>query len=167
MIAPPSIPSAQFQGLRCEVNYCFKSLKKAKHTKTGISKLAVTEPLDCAQHTEQTPQNHIYGLRSNPKRSKKAAVAVQEGVSNMSTPSTSESPFPDYQQEDIETLVAEAITDMACLLDFAFRKLIGVRGISPGMKTIKNLASPSLSEIAPAVWDLQYLQVRRLDQLAR
>ncbi|EAQ86625.1 hypothetical protein CHGG_07878 [Chaetomium globosum CBS 148.51] len=47
---------------------------------------------------------------------------------------------------------------MACLLDFAFRKLIGVRGTCPGMRTIKNLASPSLTEIAPAVWDLQYLQ---------
>lgn len=81
--------------------------------------------------------------------------------------STLEPPFPDCQQEDIETLVAEAIADMACLLDFAFRKLIGVRGISPGMRTIKNLASPSLAEIAPAVWDLQYLQVRYPGQLVR
>ncbi|KAK4154257.1 hypothetical protein C8A00DRAFT_42920 [Chaetomidium leptoderma] len=47
---------------------------------------------------------------------------------------------------------------MACLLDFAFRKLIGVRGASPGMRTIKRMVSPSLIGIAPAVWDLRYLQ---------
>ncbi|KAK4038692.1 hypothetical protein C8A01DRAFT_47716 [Parachaetomium inaequale] len=47
---------------------------------------------------------------------------------------------------------------MACLLDFAFRKLIGVKGACPGMRTIKNTALPSLIDIAPAVWDLQYLQ---------
>ncbi|KAL2185144.1 hypothetical protein L209DRAFT_691579 [Thermothelomyces heterothallicus CBS 203.75] len=47
---------------------------------------------------------------------------------------------------------------MASLLDIAFRKVIGVKGATPGIKTIKSLASPSLLEIAPAVWDMQYLQ---------
>ncbi|KAK3297643.1 uncharacterized protein B0H64DRAFT_457970, partial [Chaetomium fimeti] len=158
MIAHPNIPSAQFQGLRCEANYSFKSSKKGNRIRTGTPKPPITEPLNSSQDMESTSQNHTYSLRSNPKRSKKAAVAAQEEVGNTNPPSTSESPFPDYQQEDIESLVAEAIADMACVLDFAFRKLIGVRGISPGMRTIKNLASPSLTEIAPAVWDLQYLQ---------
>ncbi|KAK4122693.1 hypothetical protein N657DRAFT_574972 [Parathielavia appendiculata] len=47
---------------------------------------------------------------------------------------------------------------MACLLDFAFRKLIGIKGAVLGMRTIKSMAAPSLINIAPAVWDLNYLQ---------
>ncbi|KAK3898491.1 hypothetical protein C8A05DRAFT_47215 [Staphylotrichum tortipilum] len=48
---------------------------------------------------------------------------------------------------------------MACLLDFALRKLVGFKGICPGMRTVRGKRSPSLIEIAPAVWDLQYLQM--------
>ncbi|KAH6850907.1 hypothetical protein B0I37DRAFT_429233 [Chaetomium sp. MPI-CAGE-AT-0009] len=122
--------------------------------------IPTSKPLKYAQHTGLTPQNDTYALRSNPRPSKKAAVAAQEDVGDTNPPSTSESPFPDHQHETIESLVAEAIAEMARILDFAFRKLIGVRGISPGMRTIKNLVSTSLIEIAPVVWDLRYLQVR-------
>ncbi|KAK4247131.1 hypothetical protein C7999DRAFT_41557 [Corynascus novoguineensis] len=47
---------------------------------------------------------------------------------------------------------------MAYLLDFAFRKLIGVKGVTPGLRTIHNAAFPPLMDIAPAVWDPRYLQ---------
>ncbi|KAK4101509.1 hypothetical protein N658DRAFT_425720 [Parathielavia hyrcaniae] len=47
---------------------------------------------------------------------------------------------------------------MACLLDFAFRKLFGIKGAVLGMRTIKSMESPSLIDIAPAVWNLNYLQ---------
>ncbi|KAK4241061.1 hypothetical protein C8A03DRAFT_12617 [Achaetomium macrosporum] len=49
---------------------------------------------------------------------------------------------------------------MGRLLDFALRKLIGVKGVLPGMKILKRMTAPSLIDIAPAVWDLQYLQAR-------
>lgn len=65
----------------------------------------------------------------------------------------------DEEQEDLESLVSKAIAEMASLLDFAFGKLVGVRGASPGTRTIKRMETPSLIDIAPTVWDLQYLQV--------
>ncbi|KAK4111253.1 hypothetical protein N656DRAFT_712159 [Canariomyces notabilis] len=47
---------------------------------------------------------------------------------------------------------------MACLLDSALRKLIGIRRISAGVRIVKSTQAHSLIDIAPAVWDLQYLQ---------
>jgi hypothetical protein len=82
------------------------------------------------------------------------------GPDSSSTPPCQFEPGRDNgEEEDTESLVSEAIADMAHLLDFALRKLIGVKGSSPGLRTIKSMVSPSLIDIAPAVWDLQYLQV--------
>jgi hypothetical protein len=162
MIAPLEVPSAQFQGLKCEVDYSFKPARTKASSKAQATQQASTEPLNLVP---QAQPSHSYNLRSNPKRSKKATVA-QEEISDAVPGSTSISyphPEPSHgngEQEDTESLVSEAIGDMARLLDFAFRKLIGVRRSFPGARTIKRMTSPSLIDVAPAVWDLGYLQVR-------
>ncbi len=175
MIAPPHTPWAQFQGLTCIVSYDFrppnsKTNSKAKGKAKGKAQDAEHPPLnspDLTQHAEEEPPSHAYGLRSNPKRTRKATVA-QEETNNvvLALPSTSrtqsEPSHDDHEEEDMELLVSEAIGEMACLLDFGFRKLVGVKGASPGMRTVKRTRSPALVNIAPAVWDLQYLQARPL-----
>lgn len=52
------------------------------------------------------------------------------------------------------------------LLDAALRRLIGVgkKGV-PGIKTVRKRSGPSLVEVAPAVWNLNYLQVSDLSLL--
>jgi hypothetical protein len=169
MIASPNVPSAQFEGLRCKANYSFGSAKSQTCSKPSRSKQTPPDSLDLAGDAKEAPANHTYRLRDNPRRSRKAVVAQEEmdnvGPGLPSTPSSQFEPGRDSgEPEDTESLVSEAIADMAHLLDFAFRKLIGVKGSSPGLRTIKSMVSPSLIDIAPAVWDLQYLQVR-LDAL--
>jgi hypothetical protein len=68
---------------------------------------------------------------------------------------------PRLWEEGGELPTSEIIlNEMGRLLDFALRKLVGIKGTSPGMRTIRSRASPSLMDIAPAVWNLQYLQVK-------
>lgn len=150
MIAPSSVPQGQFQSLSCEVNYCFASPKK----------IAVVKRRSLADDLEAAP-THTQSLRRNPKRSARAKFA-HETVDTPSEPLLS-SNTPEQEQMDIESLVGDAISDMGHLLDFAFRKLLGVRGASPGMRTLRNSMYPSLIDIAPAVWDLKYLRVSLSD----
>lgn len=162
MIAPPDVPSAQFEGLRCEVNYSFGSAKSQTRNKPPRTQQTPADALDLVGDAEETPPSHTYCRRGNPKRSRKAVVA-REGMDNagpgaLSAPSSRS--HDNGEQQDLESLVSEAIGDMAHLLDFAFRKLIGVKGSSPGLRTVRSMVSPSLIGIAPAVWDLQYLQAR-------
>jgi hypothetical protein len=164
MITPPDVPWAQFQGLRCKVNYHFKSAKREARNKLQSFERATSVTPSPIRHAQKRPPRHAYGLRSNPKRSAKAALA-QEDI-NDAVPSLSATSSPmcelshnEDEPEDLESLASRAIAEMACLLDFAFRKLVGIKGTWPGMKTVKRMDSPSLIDIAPAVWDLQYLQV--------
>ncbi|KAK3304314.1 uncharacterized protein B0T15DRAFT_236431 [Chaetomium strumarium] len=155
LIAPSDMPSAQFQGLMCNISFSFDS------SDTGVSS---KEPVSPAGQARQAPLRHTYSLRSNPKRSMKAIEAQEEindAISDSSsTPDSSiASSLGESGREDQEPLGPEDVVfEMGRLLDFALRKLIGVKGLSPGMKIIKRLAAPSLTDIAPAVWDLQYLQ---------
>lgn len=49
------------------------------------------------------------------------------------------------------------------LLDAALRRLIGVgKRAPPGIKTVKKSSAPSLIGVAPAVWNLKYLEVSYL-----
>ncbi|KAL2160004.1 hypothetical protein VTH06DRAFT_1659 [Thermothelomyces fergusii] len=160
MVAPADIPLAQLQGLKWEANYMFRSPRRRVGNQTHISRPVATEGLDRPQQAEKPLPRHAYNLRSNPKRSKKAVLAHETSDDASSTSILAQLPrLLDYEQGDVESLVAEALPEMAVLLDIAFRKVIGVRGATPGIKTIKSLAAPSLIDIAPAVWDMRYLQV--------
>lgn len=160
MIAPPDIPSARFQGLRCKANYHFQMPSST----VQVLPQSPVEPQK--QHAPEAPPSHTYSLRSNPRRTRKAAVAHEEGISttivSASTSTSMPEPYQSYHlQENEQSFSPEAmLADMNCLLDFAFRKIIGVKTSSSGIRTVKGLSSPSLVDIAPAVWNLQYLQVR-------
>jgi hypothetical protein len=93
------------------------------------------------------------------------AVEAQEEINDAisdssSTPDSSSSASSPGKPDQEDMGPQDVVFEMGRLLDFALRKLIGVKGLSPGMKMIKKMAAPSLTDIAPAVWDLQYLQAR-------
>lgn len=154
MIAPSDVPAARFQGLKCEVNYRLNFAQ----SKTETPKQPAVEPLNSGQRAPDAPALHGYGLRSNPKRSIKVTAAQEEinGVILSSMSSAAESEGDDRLALDV------TVADMTSLLDFAFQKLIGIKLSSPrkGIRTLKSTSSPSLTDIAPAVWSLQYLQAR-------
>ena len=165
MIAPAEVPCGQVQGLRCEVNYDFRPKKrKVLSKKKQVSEKAVADSKHIAPETTEEPSSHTHGLQPRPRRSRKAKMAQQNADPPAPEPPASNPKLeggPDrLDWKDTESLVADAITEMAALLDFAFRKLIGFKGTYPGMRTVRGSRSPSMIEIAPAVWDLQYLQVR-------
>lgn len=165
MIAPAEVPCAQVQGLSCQVNYDFRPRKMKAGGKKQALKQEVVEPTHVAPETNEEPPSHTHGLRPRPKRSRKAKAVQDDRATATPDPSAS-TPQPEtglgsLDWRDTESLVTEAITEMASLLDFAFRKLIGFKGTCPGMRTVRGTRSPSLIEIAPAVWDLQYLHVRK------
>ncbi|GAB1313253.1 hypothetical protein MFIFM68171_03463 [Madurella fahalii] len=144
MIAPRDVRLAQFQSLTCEVDYCFGISPAGAHA----SPQPTFEPPSSSQHAPEDRRQSTYGFRSNPQLSKKAA-APHEGTN---------SPLH-FEQESTEAFAPEAvIAEMACLLDAALRKLIGDKRTSPKGRAIKNTQPHSLIDIAPAVWNLRYLQ---------
>lgn len=169
MIAPEGVSRGLFEGLRCEVDYQFGRAKKPTSAKgrgqrkASLGKQAVGEKKTGHSH-ERRSGNHPSQLRDKPRRSKKAVEAeglVDNGASGeASTPASQHHTGNDtVKEEDLEVLVMESISDMASLLEFAFRKLVGLKGAATGYRTLKNTVSVSLIELAPAVWNLQYLQV--------
>jgi len=54
---------------------------------------------------------------------------------------------------------------MSVLLETALRKMVGIRGATPGIRVRKRDGSPSLVDIAPAVWNLRYLQVKHPQEI--
>jgi hypothetical protein len=50
-------------------------------------------------------------------------------------------------------------TDLDLLVRAAYHKFLGVKKISNGVRVHQDLDGPSLVDIAPAVWNLRYLQV--------
>lgn len=54
------------------------------------------------------------------------------------------------------------IADIPVLVSVALYRLIGVKKAMQGVRTTKNITSVPLIDIAPAVWNLRYLQVRLL-----
>lgn len=166
MLAPAEIPTAQFQGLRCEARY---RLNPSKSPALGAMSANITtvERLRSPEHDPESSSTHTYGLRSNPRRSRKVTIAQEEtniALAGLSAASES-SPglvFSEHGEESLECSLTDGavVDEMSCLLDFALRKIIGIKGTVPGLRVVKSAASPSLIDIAPAVWDLRYLQVR-------
>ncbi|KAK4162234.1 hypothetical protein QBC43DRAFT_215789, partial [Cladorrhinum sp. PSN259] len=152
LIAPLDLPTAQFQGLRCEINFQFEITEEEPERLleyTDIHAPNLEEP------TQQETPPHSHGLRRNPKRTGKAQEAMEDALSK---PKTSKTSVVKRTLGHVEDLEEEDIAEMAYMLDTALRKLIGVKKASPGVRLIKSTPMPSLIEIAPAVWNLQYLQ---------
>lgn len=146
MIAPQDVRVAQFQSLTCEIDYCFGTVPRGK---TNASRQPTLEPSSSSLYAPEGSRRSKYSLRSNPRLSRKAAAAHDEMISP-----------PNLEQGSTETFAPEAVVaEMTYLLDLALRKLIGSGRILPKGKTIKSTQPHSLVDIAPAVWNLRYLQV--------
>ncbi|KAK3315020.1 hypothetical protein B0H66DRAFT_605937 [Apodospora peruviana] len=159
-IAQSSIPCGRFQGLKCEINFCLDNWRTTQYNDESLRRA------DLMNGTSATTQKHGYGLRKNPTPSRKAWDCLSE-MENMGTDPFSEHPLPPgtditREQEEGEFALPSVpeitVTDMAALLDSALRKLIGLKKASPGIRSVCGMSSPALTDIAPAVWNLQYLE---------
>ncbi|KAK0635134.1 hypothetical protein B0T17DRAFT_31799 [Bombardia bombarda] len=166
MIAPPNVPCAKFQGMKCEVNICFGTNKSKRKSEPHTTAPRPTDPTIPKSQPSESPPRHRYGLRSRPKPTKKA-MAAQEDMEHMAPYSTSDTISPSSSRDSGELdqsafkapLISEKIlTDISALLDGALHKLIGIKKAPPGTKIVESIPHPPLIDIAPAVWNLRYLQ---------
>ncbi|KAK3344099.1 hypothetical protein B0T25DRAFT_615574 [Lasiosphaeria hispida] len=149
MIAPSHIPSARFQGLTCELNF---HLHNGKREAKAIRN--VTAPQATAKNS-----GHRYSLRRDPRSTKKVLAAMDGSLKESITSFRQVGELEQDGLDSASPLKAKVgIGDMVSLLDIALRRLIGVERASPGIKTTRSMPSPSLIDMAPAVWNLRYLQ---------
>ncbi|KAL2258860.1 hypothetical protein VTK26DRAFT_7668 [Humicola hyalothermophila] len=157
LISPSDVPSARFQTLRCEVNYHLKLSPSETKTRSQLE----VESLPLNECTSEAPSRHTYGLKSNPKRSKKAAAAQEEVDRALASPLASTHTHIESAFSDTGRLAPEVIVEeLGRLLDAAFRRLVGLKKLPSGTKAVSSPPLPSLVDIAPAVWNLPYLRVR-------
>ncbi|KAK0651435.1 hypothetical protein B0T16DRAFT_453900 [Cercophora newfieldiana] len=148
MIAPEHIPIARFQGLTIEVNFRPETTQHKRQANSQESLLG-----SAAEAAVQPPglQNgHAYSLRRNPRPTSRALAAQED--TEIQDRRARPKPVSSAPTQDGGT------AEMTMLLEVALRKLIGIRGVSPGIKTAKRGESVPLIDIAPAVWNQRYLQ---------
>ncbi|KAM7200944.1 hypothetical protein V8F33_003610 [Rhypophila sp. PSN 637] len=173
--APPSVPCARFHGLTCQITLRFRN---AGHT---------TATTNSGQRSERLAHDHKYNLRRKAHPTSMAGDELAH-VENLDTAAVlGNHPFsapgesrihereeslanggeiqgfldgrtvPERAQSDSSPMdIAQGIEE---LLDAALRRLIGVgKGGLKEIKVVRQLGQPSLIAIAPAVWNLRYLQ---------
>ncbi|KAK4190018.1 hypothetical protein QBC35DRAFT_544117 [Podospora australis] len=162
LIAPSHIPGAGFEGLKCVIDYQLHT-EGPEDPPDWVDHTAL-EPSSPDRHLVEVPPNHAHNLRRNPRRSKKAEIAQEDLVKATSKTlplSGSCSKSARQNPDEGQTVVSNmefGIEGMSYLLDTALRKLLGIKKASPGLKTTRSIEGPSLIDIAPAVWNLSYLQ---------
>ncbi|KAK4212216.1 hypothetical protein QBC37DRAFT_389027 [Rhypophila decipiens] len=173
--APPSVPCAIFHGLACQIKLQFKNAGHA------------TATTNSGQRSERPAHDHKYNLRRKAHPTSKAGGELAH-VENPDTAAvlgnlpSSERGEPRIHEEkeslasggeiqgflDGQTVPERAQSDSSPmdiaqeieeLLDATLRRLIGVgKGGLKGIKVTRQLGQRSLIAIAPAVWNLRYLQ---------
>ncbi|KAK3989796.1 hypothetical protein QBC44DRAFT_77868 [Cladorrhinum sp. PSN332] len=151
LIAPQDVSAAQFQGLNCNINFEFEITHEGPQDALEDTEIHLANP----EEPSQKPPRHNHGLRRNPKRTGKAQRAMGDALSKSRLTKT---PAVKTTLGCAEDLEEGDIVEMAYMMDIALRKLIGIKKASPGIKFGKTTPVPALVEIAPAVWNLQYLQ---------
>lgn len=90
-----------------------------------------------------------------PKRRRRAQRTQDDeaqALTQITPPSTQDGSIPEAQ---------DYRGDVSLLVKAALNKLLGVKKITPGVRVARDLAGPSLIDIAPAVWNIRYLQACR------
>lgn len=141
------VPVVEFRGLEVVLDFCsgrraggVGKKKKGRGKKVPV---AVEEPKTSARGGQR------YGLRPRPATTVRDAAVDED----------------DGREDEVPPKYAWSIHEMTNLVDVGLRKLLGVGKGPQGFRTSKSGPSPSLMDIAPSVWNLQYLQARYLPTL--
>lgn len=141
------VPVVEFRGLRVVLGFCSgrrvggAGRKKKKRGKKVP--VVVEEPKTSVRGGER------YGLRP------RLTTAVRDAAVDED----------DGREDEVPPKYVWSRNEMAILVDVGLRKLLGVGKGPQGFRTSKSGPSPSLMDIAPSVWNLQYLQARHLPRL--
>lgn len=150
MVAADTVPVAEFEQLNIEV--CLLVEETPDSSNRGVS----GNPMHGEGACEEARGSDRYGLRRNPRLTRRALAAQEdaEPTTHKTAPKAQLTP----------NIANTADTNAPSLLDTALRRLIGVRGLSSQYRTQGSRGYIPLIDIAPAVWNLQYLQVRHISE---
>lgn len=141
------VPVVEFRGLEVLLDFCSgRRVGRAGKKKKGRGRkvpVVVEEPKTLARGGER------YGLRPRSMTAGRDAAVDED----------------DGREDEVPPKYAWSIHGMTTLVDVGLRKLLGVGKGPQGFRTSKSGPSPSLMDIAPSVWNLQYLQARRLPRM--
>ncbi|KAL0470683.1 hypothetical protein QR685DRAFT_261364 [Neurospora intermedia] len=162
MIVPHTLTCVKFKGLSCNINLRLDTSWRRAGEPKRPSKMADEE---IAQVGLEPPvvEEFRAGVRKNPRRITRTVNVKYTGTSQRQAKKACPATQPDLENSNSDPVILLSISEeekkeMALLLDAALRKLIGVKHTFPGVKVTEDRQSPSLIEIAPAVWNLRYLQ---------
>lgn len=172
MIVPPTLTCVKFKGLVCKVNLQIDtSWRRPSWGPKRRASQKTTEEEEKAQDPQSEPsvveEANPIGKRRNPRRVTRAAdvnymyTISRKPAARKACPGIQTNPGnSDTDPVMLLSISKEEAKEMALFLDVALRKLVGVKHNSAGIKvSCEDAQFPSLIEIAPAVWNLRYLQV--------
>lgn len=141
------VPVVEFRGLEVVLDFCsgrrVGGLGRKKKGRGRKVPVVVEEPKTLVQGGPR------YALRP------RSATAVRNAAVDED----------DGREDEAPQGYAWSIREMTTMVDVGLRKLLGVGKGPQGFRTSKSGPSPSLMDIAPSVWNLQYLQARYLPRL--
>ncbi|KAH8907072.1 hypothetical protein BR93DRAFT_978564 [Coniochaeta sp. PMI_546] len=170
-LSPKDIPCAKLLKVTCSV--CYGSRPRKKCIKKPNKRRKIEEP-------ERTRVQAPYGLRHKPQPSKQASErdADEEEEENddadedernktqkrrhishnpRAGPGTQNAIQP-QRNERREPGGEELDADVALMIKAALTKLLGIKKTTRGVRVVTDLPGPSLIDIAPAVFNIRYLQ---------
>lgn len=161
-IVPPPVTCVKFKGLVCKINLRIDTSWRAGGRRRPSTK-ANKEPIQVEPELPVAEESGP-GKRRNPRWITRAANVKYADTSRQPARKARLDTQPDSTNSESDAVILLSISkeeqkEMALFLDVALRKLIGVKHTSPGVKITEDTQFPSLIEIAPAVWNIRYLQV--------
>lgn len=184
-LAPTDIPCGRFLGVSFDFCYGGKPTRNTvknttrKTTRNTIQKTTQNTTENKRRSEKPQPRNHQkrshYELRARPRT---ISGKVRYGASSDSD--TVDDDGPDLEPVATRRRLVRAKAtasrndqggtvgaqnrgglreDVALMVRTAFYKLLGVKKATCGVRVRKDLDGPSLIDIAPAVWNLRYLEV--------
>ncbi|CCC07482.1 hypothetical protein SMACR_02486 [Sordaria macrospora] len=160
-IVPPPVTCVKFKGLVCKINLQIDASWRAGGRRRPSTK-ANEEPIQVEPEPPVAEESGP-GKRRNPRWITRAANVKYADTSRQPDRKARLDTQPDSTNSESDAVILLSISkeeqkEMALFLDVALRKLIGVKHTSPGVKITEDTQFPSLIEIAPAVWNIRYLQ---------
>lgn len=143
ILAPPGIPCARFESLRCS----FLFSQREKQGKSG------------PKERRRPVLSHSYETRARtwkPRSSAARETANGWGEDDLTAEASAQ---PIRAAEDTIHRTTLGKEDSKLLIEAALQRLLGVKRATTGIQTITGMSFPALTAIAPAVWNLRYLQV--------
>lgn len=160
---PHTLTCVKFRGLSCDINLRLDTSWRRAGEPKRPSKMADEEIAQVGLKPPVVEESRT-GARKNRRRITRTVNVKCTDTSQRQAKKACPVTRPDLANSNSDPVILLSISEeekkeMALLLDAALRKLIGVKHTFPGVKVTEDRQFPSLIEIAPAVWNLRYLQV--------